>query len=196
MAKCAKMVELKPVPDLLGHGQLVLTLDMASMREAYQSIVPLEGSSITDIFEHYLKQSEQLNSRLFLAASTDATVGLFLQKLPTTDQQDPDGWARIEALAATVADQELFTLSTEELLIRLFSEETVRIFDPQPVNYGCQEDWEKIHAMLRSLGREEVNAILQEFGEVIINDEICNREYHLDALAIDAVFRDASPIVH
>ena len=196
MAKCAKMVELKPVPDLLGHGQLVLTLDMASMREAYQSIVPLEGSSITEIFEHYLKQSEQLNSRLFLAASTDATVGLFLQKLPTTDQQDPDGWARIEALAATVADQELFTLSTEELLIRLFSEETVRIFDPQPVNYGCQEDWEKIHAMLRSLGREEVNAILQEFGEVIINDEICNREYHLDALAIDAVFRDASPIVH
>jgi len=50
--------------------------------------------------------------------------------------------------------------------------------------------------MLRSLGREEVNAILHEFGEVIINDEICNRAYHLDALAIDAVFRDASPTVH
>ena len=196
MAKCAKMMELKPAPDLLGHGQLVLTLDMASMREAYQSIVPLEGSSITEIFEHYLKQSEQLNSRLFLAASTDATVGLFLQKLPTADQQDPDGWARIEALAATVANRELFTLSTEELLIRLFNEETVRIFDPQPVNYGCQEDWKKIHAMLRSLGREEVNAILHEFGEVIINDEICNRAYHLDALAIDAVFRDTSPTVH
>jgi molecular chaperone Hsp33 len=196
MAKCAKMMELKPVPDLLGNGQLVLTLDMASMHEAYQSIVPLEGSSITEIFEHYLKQSEQLNSRLFVAASTDATVGLFLQKLPTANQQDPDGWARIEALAATVEDQELFALSTEELLIRLFNEEAVRIFDPQPVNYGCQEDWEKVHAMLRSLGREEVNAILQEFGEVIINDEICNRAYHLDALAVDAIFREASPTVH
>lgn len=196
MAKCANMIELKTVPDLLGHGQLVLTLDMASMRETYQSIVPLEGSSITIIFEHYLKQSEQLNARLFLAASTDATAGLLLQKLPSADQKDPDGWARIEALAATVTDKELFTQPTKELLMRLFIEEKVRIFEPQPVSHGCQEDREKVHAMLRSLGRKEINAILQELGEVIINDEICNREYRFDALAIDAIFRDVSPTVH
>ncbi len=196
MAKCAKIMELKPAPDLLGYGQLVLTLDMASMREAYQSIVPLEGNNITEIFEHYLKQSEQLNSWLCLAATTDATVGLFLQKLPTADQQDPDGWARIEALAATVTEKELFSLPSNELLTRLFNEETIRIFEPQPVNYGCQEDWEKVHSMLRALGREEVNTILQEFGEVVINDEICNREYRLDALAVDAVFRETNPAVH
>ncbi|GJL71260.1 MAG: 33 kDa chaperonin [Nitrosomonas sp.] len=196
MAKCSKMMELKPVPDLLGHGQLVLTLDLASMHETYQSIVPLEGNNISEIFEHYLKQSDQLNARLFLTASTGATVGLLLQKLPTADQQDPDGWARIEALAATVTDEELFTLPTEELLTRLFIEEKVRIFEPQTVSHGCEEDWEKVHAMLRSLGRTEVNAILQEQGEVIINDEICNREYRFDAPAIDAVFRDASPKVN
>ncbi|MDP1559459.1 MAG: Hsp33 family molecular chaperone HslO [Nitrosomonas sp.] len=196
MAKCTPRVEPAPLPDLLGHGQLVLTLDMASMRDTYQSIVPLEGNNIAEIFEHYLKQSEQLDSRLFLAASVNATVGIFLQKLPTADQRDPDGWTRIEALALTLKDQELFTLQSDELLTRLFNEETVRIFDSQPVDYGCREDWGKVHAMLRSLGREEVDSILREFGEIIINDDICNREYRFDALAIEAVFRDVSPTIH
>lgn len=196
MAKCAQTVEPAPLPDLLGHGQLVLSLDMESMRDTYQSIVPLEGDSIAEIFEHYLKQSEQLDSRLFLAASVDATVGIYLQKLPTAELRDPDGWMRIEALAATLKDKELFALQSEELLRKLFNEETVRIFDSQPVDYGCQEDWEKVHAMLRALGREEVDSILQEFGEVIINDDICNREYRFDMLAIEAVFRDASPTIH
>ncbi len=196
MAKCTQIVEQKPLSELLGNGQLVLSLDMDSMREAYQSIVPLEGNSVTEIFEHYLKQSEQLNSRLFLAASAEAAVGVFLQKLPTADQRDIDGWSRIETLAATVNDHELLTLQSETLLMRLFNEETVRVFEPQPINYGCHEDREKIHAMLRSLGREEVDGILQEFGEVVINDDICNQEYRFDAFAVDTIFSKTSSTIH
>ncbi len=196
MAKCSDLVEPKSMPDLLGHGRLVMSLDMPSMRESYQSIVPLDGSNIAEVFEGYFKQSEQLHTRLFLTASAEAVVGILLQKLPTADQRDLDGWARIEALASTIAHQATVNLPAEELLIRLFNEETIRVFDPQIVNYGCREDWEKIHSMLRSLGREEVNSILQEFGEVVINDDICNREYRFDALAIDTIFREISPTVH
>ncbi len=196
MAKCAQHIESQPVPDLLGHGQLLLTLDMPSMRESYQSIVPLDGNTIAEIFEHYFRQSEQLPSRLFLITTNQATFGLLLQKLPTADQQDPDGWARAEALAATIQDQALFDLTAEEILIRLFYEETIRIFDAQTVHYGCHEDLAKIYAMLRSLGRDEVDSILKECGEVIVNDDICNREYRLDALAVDAVFREAGPTIH
>jgi molecular chaperone Hsp33 len=196
MAKCEQHIEPQPVPDLLGHGQLVLTLDMLSMKESYQSIVPLDGNNIAEIFEHYFNQSEQLPSRLFLTTSNEAIFGILLQKLPAADQQDPDGWARAEALAATINDQSLFKRSTEEILTRLFFEETIRIFDAQSVQYGCHEDPAKIYAMLRSLGREEVDSILQEYGEVVISDDICNREYRFDALAIDAVFREVSPTVH
>ncbi len=196
MAKCEQHVEAQPIPDLLGHGQLALTLDMPSMKESYQSIVPLDGNTIAEIFEHYFKQSEQLPSRLFLTTSNEAIFGILLQKLPATDQQDPDGWARAEALAATINDQSLLKLSAEEILTRLFFEETIRIFDAQTVHYGCNEDPAKIYAMLRSLGREEVDSILHEFGEVVISDDICNREYRFDALAIDAVFREVSPTVH
>lgn len=196
MAKCIQQIEPQPVPELLGHGQLLLTLDMPSMRESYQSIVPLNGASITEIFEYYFKQSEQLPSRLFLVTTNQTIFGLQLQKLPTADQQDPDGWVRAEALAATVNDHALWHLAAEEILTRLFYEETIRIFDAQTVHYGCQEDPAKIYAMLRLLGRQEVDSILKEFGEVIINDDICNREYRLDALTIDAIFREAGPTIH
>lgn len=192
MANCADEIVSGAAPDLLGHGQLLLSLDMPSMREPYQSLVPLDGNSIAEIFEHYLKQSEQLPSRLFLAATAEGAAGLFVQKLPSADQRDPDGWARIEALASTVKAEELLSLSAEELLLRLFREEAVRVFDAQPVVHDCPEDWEKVRSMLRSLGRDEVNAVLVEHGEVVIKDDICNREYRFDAQAIDALFSDAS----
>jgi molecular chaperone Hsp33 len=196
MAKCARQIETDSVPELLGHGQLILTLDMLSMRETYQSIVPLNGGTIAEIFEHYFNKSEQLQTRMFLIATGSAIFGLLLQKLPDADLLDPDGWTRAEALAATIHEHPLFELPVEEILVRLFYQETIRIFDARHVQYGCQANPAKIYAMLRSLGREEVDAILQEFGEVVIHDDICNREYRLDALAVDAVFRDAGPTIH
>ena len=196
MAKCIQYIKPQPVKELLGHGQLLLTLDMPQMRESYQSIVPLDGHNIGEIFEHYFQQSEQLLSRLFLITTDQAIFGLLLQKLPNADQRDPDGWLRAEALAATVNDQDLFHLPAEKILTQLFYKETIRIFEAQRAHYGCHEDTVKIYAMLRSLGRREVDSILQEFGEVIINDDICNREYRLDALAIDAIFREAGPTIH
>lgn len=196
MAKCVQPIETQSVSELLGNGKLILTLDMLSMQETYQSIVPLNGDSIAEIFEHYFNQSEQLQTRMFLITNSSAIFGLLLQKLPNADLLDPDGWTRAEALASTIHEHQLFDLSVEEILMRLFYQETIRIFDARNVQYGCQANPAKIYAMLRSLGREEVDAILQEFGEVVINDDICNREYRLDALAVDAVFREAGPTIH
>ncbi len=196
MAKCAPVIEPQTVSDLLGHGQLVLTLDMFSMREVYQSIVPLDGDTIAEIFEHYFRQSEQLPARLFLTASDQAISGILLQKLPATDKRDPDGWTRVEALAATVCDQPVFNLSATDLLTRLFIDETIRIFDARSVGYGCRDNSAKIYEVLQSLGRGEIEAILRERGEIIVHDDICNREYRLDALTVDAIFRDVDPTVH
>ena len=200
MARCATQPEEHSVPALLGDGQLLLSLDMPSMREPYQSIVPLDGESIAEVFEHYLRQSEQLPARFFLAASSSAAAGLFLQKLPSADQRDADGWARVEALAATVKAAELLSLPAEKLLLRLFPDETVRLFPARIVVHNCPEDWEKVRFLLRSLGPAEVYAVLREHGEVLIKDDICNREYRFDAPAIDSLFSDAlqttSPTLH
>ncbi|EXI87210.1 MAG: Heat shock protein 33 [Candidatus Accumulibacter sp. BA-94] len=188
MAKCAQEIVHGSLRELLGDGQLLLSLDMPSMREPYQSIVPVDSETVAQVFEHYLGQSVQQPARLFLAVSDETAAGLLLQKLPTTEERDADGWARAEALAATVSRPELLSLAAEELLPRLFPEETIRLFAAQEVALNCPEDWQKAGALLRTLGAREVYAALRENGEVVIRDEICNREYRFDAPAIDELF--------
>jgi molecular chaperone Hsp33 len=177
-----------PVPELLGHGQLALTLDVAGLETPYQSLVPLDGDSLAAIFEHYLACSEQQPARLFLAADSGAAAGLFLQQLPGADQRDADGWNRVQTLAETVQARELLDLGSVQLLTRLFSQEDIRVYDPRPVRYHCPEDWDKIHQALRALGRAECESILAERGEIHLQDEICHREYRLDEGAVRALF--------
>lgn len=196
MAHAAADMAPAPMAELLGDGQLLLSLDVPNMRQPWQSVVPMQGDSIAEVFEHYLGLSEQLPSRLFLAASPEGAAGLFLQKLPNSDARDADGWNRITGLAATVSADELLSLPAEELLTRLFHEETVRIFEPRPVLHDCPEDWDKVRTMLRSLGREEVEAVLREHGEVLIRDDLANRDYRFDAAAVEALFSEAPPTLH
>jgi molecular chaperone Hsp33 len=199
MAQHGDNIKASSLLDLLGQGELLLSLDMDSMRQPYQSIVPLTGHCISEVFEHYLQQSEQLASRFFLAATATGIAGLFLQKMPSTDERDADGWARTEALASTVKAEELLSLPVEELLVRLFHEETVRVFDPQAVTNNCPEDWEKVSNMLRTLGREDVYAALKENGAIIIRDDLANHEYRFDKAAIDELFSnvpETPPSVH
>lgn len=188
MARAAAEVAEAPVPDLLGHGQLALTLDVAGMQQPYQSLVPLDGDSIATIFQHYLERSEQQPSRLFLSAGDETAAGLFLQKLPDADRRDPDGWNRVQILAGTVQPEELAGLSALALIARLFPQEDVRLYDPRPVSYHCPEDWPKVAGMLRSLGRRECEAVLRERGEIHIHDEICGRDYRFDAAMVAALF--------
>jgi molecular chaperone Hsp33 len=194
MARADAEVAGSDVPTLLGDGKLVITLQPDQAPNAYQSVVPMEGESIATIFELFLEQSEQQSSALWLAADAHACAGLFLQKLPEADQKDADGWARVHHLASTVQREELLTLDTEMLLQRLFAEDIVdggvRVFRARPVVWHCPRDWGKVRHMLRTLGREEIDAIIAEHGEVVIRDDICNHEYRLGPEEVDALFDD------
>ncbi len=195
MARSNPVVLPAPVPELLGAhqgGQLLMSLDLPTARQPYQSYVPMVGDSIAGIFEHYLEQSEQQPSRLFATASPRAAVCLFLQKMPDADARDPDGWHRITQLAATVKTAELLELDAESLLTRLFHEDIaahgIRLYDPLPVAYHCPEDWEKVRDMIRGIGRADAEAILAEHGEILIRDDICNREYRFTPDDVAALF--------
>ncbi len=183
-------------PELLGQGQLVLTLDAVGMRRPYQSLVPLQGQSIAAIFEHYLSLSEQQPTRLVLASCEMRAAGLFLQRLPETDGKDADGWNRIQHLLASLGPEELLRREAHDLLRHLFPDEDIRVFEPRPVRHHCPEDWEKIQNMLRALGRAECDAILREHGEIHVRDDICDRNYRFDARAVAAIFEPPSPTLH
>lgn len=194
-ADATQFATLAPAPlqALLGDGRLLLTLDVAGLAQPFQSYVPLEGDSIAQVFEHYLMQSEQTPARLWLAADGSSAAGLFLQKLPEADRRDPDGWNRAVGLTDTLTEGELLALPAEEILKRLFHEETVRVFAPRPVTHHWPMDWDKIRAMLRSLGQAEVEAILREHGEVAVHDDLSNHSYRFSAEDIAALFAGPPP---
>lgn len=181
-----------PATTLLGGGHLLLILDLPLAREPYQSIVPLHGESVADIFEHYLEQSEQQPSRLFLAANEHGAACLFLQKMPDADQRDPDGWNRLVGLAETVKADELLALDAESLLRRLFhediSEHGLHLYEPRAVEYNCPDIRGKVGDMIRDLGIEEARAIVLEHGQIVVHDDICNREYRFTAADVEALF--------
>jgi molecular chaperone Hsp33 len=182
--------------ELLGDGNLMMTLDVESARQPYQSYVPIEGNTIADVFEHYLAQSEQQPAVLMLAADGDQVAGLFLQKLPGADLKDVDGWNRVVQLARTVKDQELLACDGVELLHRLFHEETVRVFEPRAVDHNFPPDWDKVRDMLRAVGRNEVEQMLAEHGEIIIRDDLSNLEYRFSPEQAHALFDIDKPTLH
>jgi len=197
MARTDENIAAAPAPELLGAnqgGHLLLTLEMPHAREPYQSIVPMVGDSVAQIFEHYLEKSEQQASRLFLAAGPESAACLFLQKMPDADQRDPDGWQRLMSLAETVKPGELLSLNAEDLLGRLFHEDMdahgLRLYEPHPVQYHCPDIRDKVRDMIISLGRDEAQAIVEEHGEIHVRDDICNREYRFSADEVQALFAD------
>ncbi|NMG75136.1 Hsp33 family molecular chaperone HslO [Aromatoleum diolicum] len=173
---------------LVGDGILQLTLDVAGLDQPYQSMVPLEGDNIAATFEHYLMQSEQQPAGLWLACNEGAAAALFLQKLPGADARDEDGWSRMHQLAQTVKAEELLQLPPEILLGRLFAEENVRLYEARPVIHDFPPDRDKIIAMLRSLGEDEVRHIYEEHGELVVRDDLSNHEYRFEADEIDDLF--------
>ncbi|MDR2031206.1 MAG: Hsp33 family molecular chaperone HslO [Azoarcus sp.] len=177
---------------LVGDGRLQLSLDMEGLEQPFQSLVPLEGGSIAEVFAHYLERSEQQPAGLWLACDPAASAALFVQKLPGADAKDADGWTRALTLAGTVRREELLALAPTALLHRLFAEEDVRLYPARAVTCHWPPEPEKIAAMLRALGEEEVRAIIDEHGEVVIRDELPNHIYRFDAEDIAAVFRQAT----
>lgn len=173
---------------LLGDGKLSVTLEDLKSGQLYQSLVPLEGETLENIFENYLSRSEQLTTFLRLYADAGAICGLLLEKLPGADARDPDGWNRVTHLANTLTLDETRDAQPYGLLTKVFPEELMRVFRLYPVEYHCPYDEGKVKDMLLSLGREEVESILAEKGEVVIRNEMCNHEYRFDARAISEMF--------
>lgn len=179
--------------ELVGDGRFVITLDPKDGNQAYQGIVALEGDTIAEILQNYMTRSEQLETRLWLAADDKAATGMLLQKLPAQrETQDEDAWGRATQIAATLKSEELLTLPAAELVHRLYHEEDIRLFDAQTVAFRCTCSRENVGRMLQMLGREEVVSILAERGEIEVHCEFCNERYVFDSVDAEAVFIEAA----
>lgn len=177
----------------VGAGRLAITIDAGAAGERYQGLVAIEHDTIAAALESYFAQSEQLATRLWLAAGPERASGMLLQQLPgfASHEEDED-WNRDVLLGGTVTAAELLELSARELLHRLFHEEDLRLFEPEPVSFRCSCSRARIETMLRALGYDEMRAILEEQGDVSVNCEFCSQRYVFDAVDIEQLFAAAA----
>jgi molecular chaperone Hsp33 len=156
----------------------------------YQGLVALESDSLAGAFEDYFRQSEQLPTRLLLAADERQAAGLMLQKLPG-DEGDEDGWARAGALFDTLSPRELLEWRSDDLLNRLFHEDGVSVLGHKPLTFACSCSRERVEAMLVSLGEAEATAAVAD-GEARVRCEFCGQTYRFDDRQIATLFTKAA----
>ncbi|MDR2874934.1 MAG: Hsp33 family molecular chaperone HslO [Methylobacillus sp.] len=174
--------------ELIGEGSFVITLDARDGSHPYQGIVPLEGDSVAAMLENYMTRSEQIETRLKLAADDACACGMLLQKLPEQESPDEDAWNRANHLAATLTRPELLQLPAMELLHRLYHQENIRVFDAQEIAFECRCSRESVTNILRMLGHDEVRDIIKEQGRVEFLCEFCNERYVFDPVDAEQVF--------
>jgi molecular chaperone Hsp33 len=175
---------------LVGDGKLVITLDPKDGQAAYQGVVPLEGTCLGGALENYMLRSEQLETRIVLAADGKRACGLLVQKMPGSGGRAvaTSRWDEASVLARTLSAQELLTLEPREILRRLFHEFDLRLFDERGPQFRCTCSRDRVADMLRMLGRSEVEDIVAEQGRVAVDCEFCSQNYAFDAAQAAALF--------
>ncbi len=201
---------LEALLDPLGNTRAAITLDArdrAPGQQPYQGLVSLRGddgaafSTLAQVFEGYMRRSEQLDTRFVLAADGRAAAGLLVQRLPVAGERNlgerdahegsaerHEDFERIAMLAATATPEELLTLAPDALLHRLFWQEPLRRFEPRAPRFACRCSRERVRALLLGLGREDCEALLAERGGVEVGCDFCGLQYRFDAVDVGRVF--------
>jgi molecular chaperone Hsp33 len=194
-------------------GRCVITLDPQEKfpgQQPYQGVVPLHGDRrekidrLSEVLEHYMLQSEQLDTKLVLAADHKVAAGLLIQRLPTQGEGNLAGsmvsranedeiglnedYNRISILAGSLTREELLGLDSDAILHRLFWEEKLLSFEPQTPRFACTCSRERVANMIRGLGREEAEGILAERGEIDVGCDFCGQQYRFDAVDAAQIF--------
>ncbi|NMM13131.1 MAG: Hsp33 family molecular chaperone HslO [Rhodoferax sp.] len=209
---------LSELVNVNNEGKCAITLDPKTRfpgQQPYQGVVPLFGDEreklekLSEVLEHYMLQSEQLDTTLVLAADDKVAAGLLIQRLPMAGSGNLAGslvsqanedeiginehYNRIAILASTLKREELLTLDVETVLRRLFWEETLTRFEPlageAAPRFSCTCSRERVSKMIFGLGLEEAQSILAERGDIEVGCEFCGLQYHFDPIDVAQIFR-------
>lgn len=169
---------------LFPNGYLVITITPKE-GERYQGVVGLDGETLSECLDNYFVQSEQLGTRLFLFSNQHngkrAAAGMLLQVLPAEEDKDEHFFEHISQLTQTIKAEELYDLSAQEVLYRLYHQDEVRVFEPQPISFRCLCSEERCLSALATLSPDEINEVLEEQNVISMNCDFCAKQYQFDA---------------
>jgi molecular chaperone Hsp33 len=209
---------LSQLVNVNNEGRCAITLDPKDKfpgQQPYQGVVPLFGDqrekleNLSEVLEHYMLQSEQLDTKLILAADGNVAAGLLIQRLPVKGEGNLEGqtdrdanedqigvnedYRRIALLAGTLKREELLTLDVDTILHRLFWQEPITRFEPLMPRFACSCSRERVRNMLRSLGTDEIESIIAERGNVEVGCEFCGAQYVFDPVDAAQIFTHQPP---
>lgn len=195
VARCSDdIADNATIHDMLGKGHIVITVEPKD-GERYQGVVGLEGKDLAEIIENYFDRSEQLKTRMWLRVGEQDghphAAGMLIQVMPD-GTGTPEDFERLEQLTDTIKDEELFTLEANELLYRLYNQETVNLYEPKPVTFFCSCSRERSAAAIMTVDRQEVDNILAEEGHISLHCDYCGSNYTFDPMQVAEMFVESS----
>ncbi|MDF6013657.1 Hsp33 family molecular chaperone HslO [Vibrio harveyi] len=180
--------------DMMGKGYLVITIE-PKKGERYQGVVGLEGETLADVIEGYFANSEQLKTRLWIRTGEHEgkkhAAGMMIQVMPD-GTGTPEDFEHLEQLTATVKNEELFTLPANELLYRLYNQDSVRLYEPQPVEFHCGCSRERSGAAIITVDKAEIYDILAEEGSISLHCDYCGTSYTFNEPEITELYTQAT----
>ena len=192
---CTKFKSDLPLEDYASAfltGKMVITLTPHHHTQAYQSIIPIQSTDMSENLTHYFAQSEQLTTHIWLASDEQRFAGMMLQLLPSQGEDSQERelfWEYATQLGQTVTNEELLNLDNETLLYRLYNETELMLFESRSARFRCRCSEEKMKQAVKMLGEEDAKALIQEKGMVEIHCEFCNKHFCFDAIDITVLFK-------
>lgn len=165
---------------LIGQAVIGMTIHTDIQREPYQSFVALSADNLAECLENYFIQSEQLTTKILLFEQQDSIAGLFLQLMPSAKKHS-DNWQRVCLLAESLSSQEAIQLSAEDILYRLFHQDTISLFRQQFISFQCGCSKQKMLAAVQTLGENEIDTMLKQQKTIDINCDFCGKQYAFDS---------------
>lgn len=182
------------------NGRLLIDIDPKGAKQRYQAVTEIVGEQLASTLDHYFQQSEQLPTRLWLFSNGEEAAGLLLQQLPKHEAEDYDEsqehnyWEHLVTLAETLTEEELLGLSSIDVLHRLYHQESVRVYDGEPVCFRCTCSIEKMERAIRQFDRKEIESILTTSKFVEVNCDFCNHSYQFDRVDVARIYSSGTQV--
>jgi molecular chaperone Hsp33 len=189
-AKCQTTHQEEDYARAFLEGTMTLNINQYNQTESYQTVVPLQSTSMAENLMHYFAQSEQISTRVWLATDESRAAGMLLQLMPTNNTQEREQfWEYAIALGETIKEEELLNLDNETILHRLYHEIELRLYPARTIHFRCRCSFEKMKQVLAIAGEKELLSLLKEKNQIDVNCDFCNKYYTFDPIDIALLFK-------
>ncbi|GEN34550.1 MULTISPECIES: Hsp33 family molecular chaperone HslO [Aneurinibacillus] len=166
------------------EGSITVTKDLG-LKEPYQGTSPIVSGEIGEDLTYYLTVSEQVPSAVGVGVlvNPDNTVkasgGFIIQLMPNTPEDVIEKLEKTLASIRPVSTMIDEGMSPEEILYEILGADFT-LLDKHEVVFSCHCSLDRVNRALISLGKEELDAMIEEQGEAEITCHFCNETYHLN----------------